>query len=84
MTHIKVKSRVGPDGLLKLAIPIGMSDANREVRITVEPLEPTEQQPSSTADDWKRSIEEMAGTISDPTFKRHEQGEYEQRGRMFS
>ncbi len=83
MTHIELKSRVGPDGILKFAIPVGISDANREVKITVEPLEPIAQQPLLAADDWKRSIEELAGSISDPTFKRHEQGEYEQRGEMF-
>ncbi len=75
MTHIEVRSRVGPDGLLKLAIPVGMPDANREVRITVELLEPTARQPLLAADDWKRSVREMAGSISDPTFKRQEQGE---------
>ncbi len=83
MTHIEVKSRVGSDGILKFAIPVGISEANREVKITVEPLGPVTQQPQFAADDWKQSIEELAGSISDPTFKRHEQGEYEQRGDMF-
>ena len=74
MTHIEVRSRVGSDGILKFAIPVGISDANREVKITVEPLGPVTQQPQFAADDWKQSIEELAGSISDPTFKRYERG----------
>jgi len=28
MTHIEIKSKVGPDGVLKLAVPVGMGKAN--------------------------------------------------------
>lgn len=33
MTRIELKSKVGPDGVLTLCVPIGMSEANRANRI---------------------------------------------------
>ncbi len=77
MTHIEIRSKVGPDGILKVAVPVGMGEANREVRVTVESLEPTAAKPQLTPEQWKQFIEETAGSISDPTFKRQEQGEFE-------
>ena len=83
MTHIETKSRVGPDGILTLAIPVGMSDANREVKITVESAEATDLTPPIDPEHWRQIISETAGSISDPTFYRHEQGEYEERTEIF-
>lgn len=50
-------------------------DAGREVRVTIEPARP---HPLS-AEEWRARIESIAGSITDPTFKRHEQGEIERR-----
>lgn len=78
MTRIELKSRVGPDGVLTLTVPVGKEDANREVMVTVQSL----GEPSTTAFDqaeWKRFVRETAGSIPDPTFVRHEQGEFEKR-----
>jgi hypothetical protein len=38
MNRIVVNSRVGDDGVLHLALPVGADEANQEVRVTVEPL----------------------------------------------
>lgn len=83
MTHIEITSKVGPDGVLKVAVPLGMGEANREVKITVESVESGADKPPMGVDEWKQFVEEMAGSISDPTFRRHQQGEFEQRGEMF-
>jgi hypothetical protein len=32
-----------------------------------------------TDEDWRRFVMETAGSVTDPTFVRHEQGNYEQR-----
>jgi hypothetical protein len=32
-----------------------------------------------TQEEWRQFIAETAGSITDPGFRRHEQGEYEQR-----
>ncbi len=67
--------RVGPDGVLRVALPLGVDAADGEVKLTVEPTTPT----VTTTDEWAAWVRSMAGSIPDPTFRRHEQGEYEQR-----
>jgi hypothetical protein len=74
MNRMIVKSRVGADGVLHVTVPVGEADANREVQVTVEPLPP-----AMTQEEWRNWVLATAGSISDPTFQRHEQGEYEQR-----
>lgn len=36
MTRIVVHSKVGPDGVLHMDVPMGVTEANREVRVIVE------------------------------------------------
>ena len=74
MNRIVLKSRVDSNGILRLALPVGPADANREVQITVEPVGP----PAPSPDEWRRGILETAGKWQGE-FERPEQGEYEQR-----
>jgi hypothetical protein len=74
MNRIVVKSRVGSNGILQLALPVGLADAGREVQITVEPVGPGALSP----DEWCQRILETAGKWQGE-FERPEQGEYEQR-----
>lgn len=74
MTRMEIKSRIGPDGVLNLSIPLGRSEANQEVVVTVQPVA-SPRDPQT----WRRSVEETAGTIQDPTFVRHDQGDFEAR-----
>jgi len=74
MNRIVVKSRVGNNGILQLAVPVGPADADREVQVTVEPVDP----PALSPDEWQRRILEMAGKWQGD-FERPSQGEYEQR-----
>jgi hypothetical protein len=76
MIPTTITSRVGADGILSLAIPLSQAAANEEVRITVEPLNP---KPTMTHEEWAAWVKTMAGSITDPTFRRHEQGDYEVR-----
>jgi len=80
MAHIEMKSRVGPDGVLNITVPVGASEANREVKVTVESIDSASTDGPVNSEEWRRFVEEMAGSIPDPTFRRHEQGEYEDRG----
>jgi hypothetical protein len=75
MTRITVKSRVGADGVLHVTVPVSPADANQEVQVTIEPVGP----PPMTQEEWRAFVLSMAGSITDPTFMRHEQGEYERR-----
>jgi hypothetical protein len=76
-----VTAQVGADGVLTLALPLGKGDANKTVRVTVEPVEESAGPSAPIADreSWLRFLERTAGSITDPTFQRHPQGEYEQR-----
>jgi hypothetical protein len=77
MNRMTVKARVGPDGVLNVTVPLGAAEPNQEVEVTIEPLPPT-----MTQEEWHNWVLSMAGSIKDPTFIRHEQGEYEQREGM--
>lgn len=79
MTRIEVRSKVGPDGVLTLSLPLGPAEAGAEVRVVVEPVAADVTGPAMTREEWLKFIEETAGSITDPTFRRHEQGEYEER-----
>ena len=81
MTPVELKSRVDANGILNLSVPFSKSDANREVRVIVEPLD--EPPAALSADQWRQFVQEMAGSIVDPTFERHPQGELEPRDELF-
>jgi hypothetical protein len=73
MDRIVLKSRVGSNGVLQLSVPVGQADADREVRVTVEPV----GAPPSP-EEWRRRVLETAGKWQGP-LARPEQGEFEQR-----
>jgi len=81
MTPIELRSKTDANGMLNLSVPLGKSDANREVRVTVEPLD--EDTPLMSADQWHQFVHEMAGSIDDATFQRHPQDDFEQRVDLF-
>ena len=81
MTSIQLRSKVDSNGVLHLCVPIGKSDANRVVRVTVEPLDDAVE--TMSAEQWHRFVHEMAGCIDDPTFQRHAQGDFENRQELF-
>lgn len=83
MTHVEIKSRVGADGVLTVTVPLGPEEANREVRIVVEPAVRCESPDPPIREGWRDFVNRMAGCISDPTFQRPDQGQYELRREAF-
>ena len=75
MNRIIIKSRVGADGVLNVQVPLSKADSNREVQLTIEP---TASAPMSQ-DEWRQFVLATGGSVSDPTFVRHEQGQFESR-----
>jgi hypothetical protein len=69
MTSIQLRSKIDADGILHLCVPIGKREADREVRVTVEPLD--EADAPMPADQSSQFVHDMAGCIDDPTFVRH-------------
>jgi hypothetical protein len=76
MTRTVLRSQVGPDGVLKIVVPLGEAEANREVMVTVEATLP---QSSMDSEEWRAWVQRSSGSIADPTFQRHEQGKCEER-----
>jgi len=74
MTRIVVNSKVGPDGVLHLTLPLGAAEADQDVRVTVEPV----ARPSPTAEEWRRAVLATAGRWQGE-FERPPQGELEER-----
>ena len=58
MTRMVVESKVDENGVLKLFVPIGVSDANQPVRVTIESVPTAEEQPLA----WKDRVDKMAGS----------------------
>lgn len=79
MTLIEVKSRAHENGVVNLSVPLGTAGANREVRVIVGPLDDV-----VSVEQWQRFVHETAGSISDHSFQRHPQGEFECREVLFS
>jgi hypothetical protein len=75
MNRMILHSRVGADGVLHLTVPIGETDANREVQVTIDEVGPPPMSPKA----WRNFVQSTAGSITDASFVRHEQGEYERR-----
>ncbi|HVC94322.1 MAG TPA: hypothetical protein VND64_11560 [Pirellulales bacterium] len=73
MNRIVIQSRVGIDGVLKLLVPVGESEADRKVQVTIDPLHASQL----SREEWHRFVLATAGSIADPSFVRHEQGQYE-------
>jgi len=81
MNKVILTSQVGADGVLHVSVPLKPEDANKTVRVTVEPLDEsaTAATRPTTREEWLKFIEKTAGSITDPTFERPPQGDYEQR-----
>lgn len=77
MNQVILKSRVGADGVLRVTLPIGVADANSEVRITIDPV--FNQRPTKA--EWDRWVDSVAGSWQGP-LERPAQGEFEVREPM--
>jgi hypothetical protein len=74
MDRVVVKSTVSSDGILHLALPMGIEEANREVQVTVEPLPPA----TMSQEKWQELLRSRGGKWQGD-FQRSEQGDDERR-----
>ena len=72
----ELTAQVGADGVLNLTVPLDPEDTNKTVRVIVETV------PTMSPEEWERFVDSIAGRITDPTFVRHPQGEYQQRDEL--
>lgn len=67
-----LRATVGADGRLTLDLGAGL--AGQAVEVTLrQPV------PAMTQEEWRAFVLATAGSIPDPTFIRHEQGEHQER-----
>ncbi len=76
MTRMTLSARVGADGVLH--VPLGEKEANREVRVTIEPATSPALQ---SRQDYLAFLQATAGAWQGD-FERPEQGLYEMRDPM--
>ena len=81
MTRIRLKSRVGADGILNLRVPVGLADANREVVVTVLPSDHAASA-NGGREEWLRFVRETAGSWAGDVPLRPSQGAAEQRDEL--
>src|SRR5437867_1130415 len=74
MSTIHRTIHTGPDGILKLKLPLGMPDADVDVTVVVEKSKPT-----MNREEWLRFIERTAGKWEGEPLARPDQGDYEVR-----
>ena len=74
MTRMTIRSRVGADGILRVAVPVGVSEADAEMNVTIEPVSP---RPMTQAE-YVAFIDSLAGAW-EGDFERPPQGEPEER-----
>ena len=76
MATIRVTARADPDGVVRLAVPVG--EAGGEYDIVLTPKAPPIPTPEGRG--WQPGFfENVIGSIDDETFVRHPQGEFEKR-----
>jgi hypothetical protein len=78
-THCTV-GKADDDGVLHLDVPVGAPNGEFEVLVVLQPR--VRGSHARTPEDlgWPPGFfEETAGSIHDPTFRRHDQGEFEKR-----
>ena len=78
----ELTAQVGADGVLTLSVPLGREGANKTVRVVVETVEGAAAGSLMGQEEWGRFVSSVAGRITDPTFDRQPQGEYEQRDEL--
>jgi hypothetical protein len=78
-TH-RTLGKAGDDGVLHLDIPVGAPNGEFEVVVILQPKASATKSLMPEDLGWPASfIEQTAGSIQDPTFRRHDQGEFEKR-----
>jgi hypothetical protein len=60
MTRVIVHSKVDPDGILRLAVPLGSGEADREMQVTIESSAPQEAAAIAAASGAEQAINAAA------------------------
>ena len=78
MISIPIRTRVAADGTITLQAPPAYRDKEIEAYLVVQPVE-SEQESDAHRVAWREELRSLAGSITDETFERGEQGAYQER-----
>jgi hypothetical protein len=73
---IRRRCKVGEDG--NVTVPVGRNEAGADVDVVISTI-PRPSLQTMTDDEWRAFVARTAGSIEDETFRRHDQGELEDR-----
>ncbi len=80
MQSITLQTHVGSDGILKLEVPVGLTDVDLEVVVTLQALDASPDGDASGDSPWPPGFfERTFGILADEPLEREPQGEYEVR-----
>jgi len=74
MVTFKTRSKIAADGTV--TVPVSVEDAGLEVDVTISPVR-GKMAADMSKEEWQEFIRLTAGSITDPTFQRPLQGDYE-------
>ena len=67
MNRVVLHSRVGADGVLHISVPMGESDAGREVQVTIDPVGPSPM----TQEEWRKHTKQRGELFNFAPTTRH-------------
>jgi hypothetical protein len=80
MQSIKLKKRVGADGVLHLDIPVGITDKEVEIMVIYQPIEIPKQQKTPEELGWPLGFfERTYGSCQDDPIVIDSEGDFEER-----
>jgi hypothetical protein len=80
MDTYRSPGKSGEDGIVHLDIPVGVPNSEFDIVVILQPKTPETEPEAPASLGWPPEyFEETAGSIDDPTFRRHNQGEFETR-----
>lgn len=82
MQKITLRAHVGSDGVLHLNLPVGVSDAELEVTVTVQPIMPPDGKTPEELGWSPGFFERTFGAWQGESLGRESQGEYEHRDEL--
>ena len=78
MKSILLRSHVDLDGILRLQIPIGLTNTDVDIALVVQPLSTAESKPVERSSGWQPGFfEEGIGSWAGEPLVRERQGKYE-------
>ncbi|MBI3944588.1 MAG: hypothetical protein HY321_01590 [Armatimonadetes bacterium] len=80
MEAIKLRSHVGPDGILRVDVPVGIADTDLEVLVVDQPVGLNGKALTPEELGWSPGFfEKTNGCLRDTPIERPPQGEFEER-----